>query len=175
MLFLLIENICWLLVSFFCLQKIFGWLLVRCYCFVYFRFKICFIKKILSRLPHIQYYSLSLCVSLCLCLSLSLSLFLSVCLSVCLSLNLSVCLWLILILRPLLWIMQINGHKLNCDIIKDFTKIQRLFKVIYLETRDRAWSLEFDFLQNGRICSLKFKLLYFVTTKSSSILLDLIT
>ena len=130
-------------------------------------------KNTVAITSHTVLLSVSLCLSLSLSLSVSLSLCLS--LSVCLSLNLSVCLWLILILRPLLWIMQINGHKLNCDIIKDFTKIQRLFKVIYLETRDRAWSLEFDFLQNGRICSLKFKLLYFVTTKSSSILLDLIT
>ena len=134
-------------------------------------------KNTVAITSHTILLSVSLCLSLSLSLSLSFSLYvcLSACLSVCLSLNLSVCLWLILILRPLLWIIQINGHKLNCEIIKDFIKIQRLFKVIYLETRDRAWRLQFDFLQNGRICSLKFKLLYIVTTKSSSIPLDLIT
>ena len=41
------------------------------------------------------------------------------------------------------------------------------FIAIYLETRDRAWSLRFAFLHKDRTCSLKFKLLPIVTLKSS--------
>ena len=49
-----------------------------------------------------------------------------------------------------------------------------LFKVIYLETKDGAWSLRFAFLHKGRICFLKFKLLSMVTPKGSVTPLDLI-
>ena len=42
------------------------------------------------------------------------------------------------IIKTSVWIIQINGQQLNCEIIKDFFKMQRLLKALYLETRDRA-------------------------------------
>ena len=79
------------------------------------------------------------------------------------------------IIKTSVWIIQINGQQLNCEIIKDFFKMQRLLKALCLETRDRAWSLQFIFLYKDRIYSLKFKLRSIVTHEGYSTSLDLIT
>ena len=34
--------------------------------------------------------------------------------------------------------LQINEQYINCEITKDFIKMRRLFKVIYLEKQDRT-------------------------------------
>ena len=57
------------------------------------------------------------------------------------------CMVLILLFADLLWNIQTNGQYSNWDLIKDYMITQRCFKLIYRETRDKAWSFWLAVLQ----------------------------